>query len=335
MEITETLRQLTELGGVSGDELNISGAAAELLREYADEVSVDPFGNVTGFVRAENPAQPVAMLDAHLDRIGMRVTYIDEKGFLKAGAAGGLDMRVLLAQSVTVWGKAPVKGVVSTLPPHVSKDHSTVPEIGDISIDIGMTKEEAEKLVSLGDAITVNGSFRKLCAGRVSAAAADDRCGICAVLRALELLNGKKPSKTVAVSFSAQEETGERGVKQTAFRIMPDEAIAVDVSFGRTPDSAPHETAELGSGVMIGFSAALDKEMSQKLLCIAEEKGIPHTCEVMPSTTGTNADAAGVSGKGVKCATLSVPIRYMHTAVETVDPADIEAAARLMYEYIK
>ena len=148
------------------------------------------------------------------------------------------------------------------------------------------------------------------------------------------MLKGKKPAYNLAVCFSAQEETGVRGAKQASFRIQPDECIAVDVSFGRTPDSDPKDTAELGSGVMIGFSSALDKDMSNELRTLAQKKKIPFTEEIMPGSTGTNADAIGVSGNGVKCCTLSFPIRYMHTPVECVDLTDIESTARLICEYV-
>ena len=168
---------------------------------------------------------------------------------------------------------------------------------------------------------------------RISAPAVDDRSGVCTILAALDMLKGKNLAYNLAVSFSSGEEVGERGAKMTAFSVQPDEAIAVDVSFGRTPDIASNEAGVLGSGVMIGVSAALDKEMSNKLCEIAEKANIPHTREIMPSSTGTNADAIGISGKGVKCCTLSFPIRYMHTPVETVDLSDIEATARLICEY--
>lgn len=333
MDIKSALKALTDKAGVSGDEREASEAAAELLREYADNVEIDSFGNVTGIVKADDPDAETLMLDAHIDRIGMIVTYIDDGGFVKMGAVGGLDTRIMLAQSVTVHGKQKVRGVISTLPPHVSKEHSKVAEIGELAVDVGMTKEQAEKCISPGDRITVNSDFRELTGERVSAAAVDNRSGVCAVLAALEMLKDRKLKYNIAVSFSAQEETGERGVKQTAFRIQPDRAIAVDVSFGRTPDSEPQDTAELGSGVMIGFSAALDREMSESLRELAKEKNIPRTIEVMPSSTGTNADSIAVSGRGVRCCTLSFPIRYMHTPIETVDIRDIEATARLIAEY--
>lgn len=319
--------------GVSGAERDAAQAAAELLRRYAEDVSVDGFGNVVGFIKSGVPDAKTLMLDAHIDQVGLIVTYIDEKGFLSVGSCGSIDVRTLLAQSVTVHGKQAVQGVVSTLPPHVQKDNKA-PEIGDIYVDIGMTREQAERVISLGDRITVNSRFRELCGSRVSSPAIDDRSGVCAILAALEMLKDKTPGYDLAVCFSAQEETGERGVKQAAFRIRPDEAIAVDVSFGTTPDSSPKDTARLGSGVMIGFSAGLDKGMSNSLRELAKARNIPFTCEIMPSSTGTNADAVGVTGSGVKCCTLSFPIRYMHTSVETVDLNDIESTARLICEYV-
>lgn len=333
LDIKAVLKRLCVEAGVSGDEFSASQTAAELLRKYCDEVEVDAFGNVIGHKRSNDPSAETLLLDAHIDRVGLIVSYIDENGFLGVGGCGSPDIRTLLAQSVTVHGKEKIRGIVSTLPPHV-KSKGGVPDISDISIDIGMTKEQAEKIVSLGDRITVDGSFRELCGNVVSSAAIDDRSGVCAILAALDKLGDRAPAYDLAVCFSAQEETGERGAKQAAFRIKPDKALIVDVSFGRTPDSDPSKTAEQGSGVMIGFSPALDKKMSNALRALAIKCDIPFTCEVMPSSTGTNADAVSVSGKGVKCCTLSFPIRYMHTSAEVADIGDIENTARLIYEYI-
>lgn len=324
---------LTELTGVSGCEHGAALAALELLKEYAPDAEIDASGNVTAMIKADDPEAKTLMLDAHIDQIGMTVTYIDGDGFIKVGCCGGLDMRILLAQSVTIHGSRDVLGVISTLPPHVSSDHSKVPEIGEISIDVGMTKDQAEQVISLGDRVTVNSQFRELSEGVVSAPSVDDRSGVCAILSALDMLKNRRLKYNLAICFSAQEETGERGVKCASFRLMPDEAIAVDVSFGRTPDSSAHETAELGSGVMIGASAVLDRGMTASLKKTAESCGIPHTIEVMPSSTGTNADSIAVSRGGVKCCTLSIPIRYMHTPIETVKLSDIENIARLICEY--
>lgn len=332
MEIKSVLKELTSCTGVSGDEFSASEKAAEFLREYAENVSIDAFGSVTGFVKSENPSAKTLLLDAHIDQVGLVVTFIDEQGFIGVGACGSPDLRTLLAQSVTIHGKNDILGVVSTLPPHVSKEKSA-PEIGDIFIDVGLSKEKAEEIISLGDRITLNSDFRELSENIVSAPAVDDRSGVCAILYALEILKSRKLAYNLAICFSCREETGESGAKMNGFKIQPDEALVVDVSFGKTPDSSSKETAKLGSGVMIGFSAGLDKEMSNNLCSLAQNAKIPFTREIMPSSTGTNADAIGISGKGVKCCTLSLPIRYMHTAVETVDLRDIEAVAAIICEY--
>lgn len=333
MNIKADLKALCCEIGVSGDEFSASKKAAEMLHRYSDDVTVDGFGNVIGRINSSDPNAKTLLLEAHIDSVGMIVTYIEDNGFLRVGACGSPDVRTLLAQSVTVHGKESLSGVVSTLPPHVKKD-SAVPEIGDLSIDIGMTKQQVEDVVSLGDRVTVNSAFRELCGDMVSAPAIDDRSGVCAVLLALDMLNGREIPYNLMICFSAQEETGERGAKQAAARIQPDEALVVDVSFGRTPDSSPHETAQIGSGVMIGFSASLDKGMSNSLRNLAESKKIPFTCEVMSTSTGTDADVIGVSGRGVKCCTLSFPIRYMHTSIECVDIKDIKAVSSLICAYV-
>lgn len=332
MNIKSLLKTMTEKVGVSGNEFAASNAAAELLKQYAEDVNVDAFGNVTGFVKSGRAGAKTLMLDAHIDQVGYIVTNIDENGFISVGTCGSPDVKTILAQSVTIHGKKDIQGVVSTLPPHVLKSVDA-PKAEEISIDVGMNKAQAMDIVSLGDFVTVNSAFRELAGNVISAPAVDDRSGVCAILSALDMLKGKKTAYNIAVSFSAQEETGERGATQTAFRIAPDECIAVDVSFGRTPDSSPKETAELGSGVMIGFSPSLDSGMSNSLRALARNKNIAFTEEVMPGSTGTNADAIGVSGAGVKCCTLSFPIRYMHTPVECVDLGDVELTARLICEY--
>lgn len=333
MDIKADLKSLCCEIGVSGAEFFASKKAAELLGRYSDDVTVDSFGNVIGRINSSDPNAKTLLLEAHIDSVGMIVTYIEDNGFLRVGACGSPDVRTLLAQSVTVHGKESIRGVVSTLPPHVKKD-SAVPEIGDLSIDIGMTKQQAEDAVLLGDRVTVNSAFRELRGDMVSAPAVDDRSGVCAVLLALDMLKGKELTYNTVICFSAQEETGERGAKQAAAGIQPDEALVVDVSFGRTPDSSPHKTARIGSGVMIGFSASLDKGMSNALRNLAKNERIPFTCEVMPSSTGTDADSVGVSGRGVKCCTLSIPIRYMHTSVECVNINDIKAVSSLICAYV-
>ena len=143
---------------------------------------------------------------------------------------GGLDRRLLPAQPVTIHGKKDIPGVICSVPPHLS-DGEKVLKPGEVSIDAGLTQEEAESLIAPGDTVTFRVACRELSGGRITGGAMDDRVGIAAILRTLELLRGKETAFNVTVVFSAQEELGERGAKIAAFEIDPDIAIAVDVSF--------------------------------------------------------------------------------------------------------
>ena len=210
MDILDTLKQLTSVTGVSGAECGAAESALGLLKKYAPDASIDASGNVTGLIRSGVPGAKTLMLDAHIDQIGLIVTYIDKNGFLKVGSCGCPDLKIMLAQSVTVHGSQELRGVISTLPPHVSPDHSKVPEAAELSVDIGMTKEQAEKYVAPGDRITVDSAFRTLSGDAVSAPSVDDRSGVCAILAALDMMDFSKLKYDLAVCFSAPAGRGNR-----------------------------------------------------------------------------------------------------------------------------
>ena len=331
-EISSLLEKLCTAKGVSGAENEAAAVASELLGRYMP-VTVDALGSVKG---AKGSGKVHILLDAHLDQIGLVVTAIDEHGFLKVSKCGGADIRVLAASEVTVHGKERLFGVITSTPPHLvtADDSGKAKSFDDIAVDIGMNKEDAEKNVSLGDRITFNGKFTRLAGNRVSSPSIDDRAGVAAILRCLEMLEGKELDCKLTVCFSVQEETGGSGAQTAAFSADADEAIAVDVSFASAPDVSGEKYASLGGGAMIGYAPSLDYEISRKLSDIAEKKNIPNQPEVMGGKTGTNCDEIQVAGKGVRTALISVPLRNMHTAVEVCDLEDIENTARLMAEYI-
>ncbi len=331
MEMFELLKSLCSANGTSGSETAAAKVASELLSKYMP-VSVDVRGNVIGDTGVEGSK---ILLDAHLDQIGFTVTSVDDKGFLKVAKVGGIDPIVLAAAEVTVHGKEELFGVITSTPPHLSKGaDAKAQEISDIAIDIGMNKEEAKKLVSSGDRITLNGEMKPLLGSRVCGAALDDRSGVAAILRCLEILGERVQNLPIRVMFSACEETGGSGAMVGGFNALADEAIAVDVSFAKAPGVKDTIYAELGAGVLVGYAPSLSFEMSRELERIAKEKNIKCQTEVMGSYTGTNADEIVTAGKGTKMALLSIPQRNMHTAAEVMDMNDIEATAQLMAEYI-
>lgn len=328
----DMLCALCHANGTSGDEKSAAAAVASQLLSRFMPVHIDNMGNVIGDTGVSGSK---ILLDAHLDRIGFAVTAIDEKGFLKVARVGGIDPIVLSCAEVTVHGKTEVYGVITSTPPHLaSKDEAKALKIDEIAIDIGMSKEEAEKIISVGDRVTMNGNLVKLMGNRVSGAALDDRCGCAAILRCLEILGDKLSTLPVRVMFSACEETGAAGAVAGGFNSEADEAIAIDVSFAKAPGTDASVTASLGKGTMVGYAPSLNFEMSRKLEDIAKRNSIKYQVEVMGSRTGTNADDIAVSRGGKKTALLSISQRNMHTAVEIIDLDDIESTAQLMAAYI-
>lgn len=324
--------ELSEANGTPGAEDEISNIIEKYVSGFA-EVKRDRFGNVTAYLPA---GKKTILLDAHMDRIGMIVTGIEDGGFLRVAKCGGMDARVLAAQDVTVWGREPVYGVVTSTPPHLStpEDAKKAKDFDSILIDTGMSKQEAERLISQGDRITVRCPHGELENGRIFGAALDDRAGCAAIIRAAELVAETKERPSVQLLFSAQEETGGDGAVTGSFNIDADECIAVDVSFADAPDMPSEKCGKLNKGPMIGIAPVLDYRISQRLKAIAEEKEIPYQLELMGDSTGTNADHIAISKGGVRTGLVSIPQRNMHTGVEIIALDDVENSARLIAEYI-
>ena len=218
----------------------------------------------------------------------------------------------------------------------MDSDRKKSPKLEDIAIDVGMTKEEAEKNISIGDLVLIDGRFSRLSGTRVCSPATDDRAGVCAVLYALDLLKKEQSLPfRIAVQFAAQEEVGCRGAAASTYNLDPDYAIAVDVSFAVSNGVSSSEAGELGKGTMIGVSGNLSRDMFERLVAVAKKKKIPYQIEAMGSSTGTDADNIAVSRGGVAAGLLSIPQRYMHTPCEVLDTEDIKATGKLIAEFIK
>ena len=322
--------------GASGDEKNVSKLVAQEMSKYAD-VSIDEFNNVIATF-GNKDAEKHILLDAHIDQIGMIVTHIDEKGFIKFASCGGMDPRILPGMNVKICGKENVSGIVSNIPPHLSALGSDkFSTIDNLSIDTGLKKEELESIVSIGDRIKFNFNPIKLLNNRVSSQGIDNRAGVASIIYCAETLfsmGSQIPYKVTAV-FSSQEETSGLGAKTKSFEISPDEALVVDVSFARQPQYLEKSQAKLSKGPMIGIAPILSKEISNKLILLSKENEMPYQLEVMGGRTGTNADSIAVSKTGVRTGLISIPIRYMHTPNEVVDIEDIKMTGKLMACYIK
>jgi endoglucanase len=328
MKTIELLEKLTSPQGVAGEEISSFEALKGLFSLYG-KVSTDTTGNI--IIERDGTGKHI-LLDAHLDTIGFVVTNITDDGFLRVSKVGGVDMRTVEGLELTIHGKKDIFGVVCTVPPHLSNGESKVSTDGTCVVDIGMSKENAEKVVSVGDKVSFKASFTELQNGRASAPYIDDRGGVAVILKALDYVN---TDKKITVVFSAQEETGGAGAKCASFNIDADLSLSVDVSFATTPDSSARDCGKMNGGPMIGYSPILCREYSELLVEVAKEKNIPYQKEIMGGRTGTNADHITISKGGIPSALVSLPQRYMHTPVEMADVRDIENSAKLIAEFIE
>ena len=334
MKTVDILKAICGAPGVSGTEGTTAAAIGSFLRQYTDDVRTDALGNLIGVI---NPGKEKSLvLTAHMDKIGLAVTGIDKKsGFLRISRCGGVDIRVMAAARVKVYGKKTLDGVVISTPPHLadqSKKNQPAP-IEKLAVDCGLPYEEIREIVSIGDRAELRLPFTELANGRAVSPFMDNSAGCTAVLKALEQIAGKDCPCTVYAVFATREEVGKQGATTALFGIRPDEALVTDVSFAAAPGVPEESSAKQGSGAMIGVSPILQKDMSDALKALAEKNGIPYTVEVLGRTTGTDADVAVITGAGVKTGLVSIPLKNMHTAAEMVQISDIEAVADLMAAY--
>lgn len=329
IELKKRLFALSSADGI-GNIREASDLAYKMLSDHCECEKTDNL-TVIGFLKGESDY--TLMLDAHIDQIGMVVTNIDENGFLTVKNAGGIDIRCLPSRRVTVHGKEKITAVFCSTPPHLADSDTVFKDIEEIKLDTTLGKK-AKDIVSVGDYVTFSNTPKELIGKRVSGRSLDNRSAVACLITVAEKLKEKKLPINVAFVLSDSEELGLRGIRTASFKIDPQEAIAVDVSFGDGPSIGSEECSPLGSGAMIGISPTLDTAISNRLIDICESKEIKYTTEVMGGKTGTNADMISVNKEGVRTGTLSIPLRNMHTDTEVVDLADLQSVCDALCEYV-
>ncbi|MBQ8202776.1 MAG: M20/M25/M40 family metallo-hydrolase [Clostridia bacterium] len=330
MDIKNTLFDLSAACSL-GNITEARDLAFDILKDFTDECEKTDNLTVIGTIKGESDY--TLMLAAHIDEIGFTVTDIDDKGFLTVAKCGGIDLRTLPAKRVTVHGKEKVAGVFCSTPPHLAEGEGSFEDIGKFKIDT-LLGEKATDIIAVGDFVTFEGAPCLLQGSLVCGKSFDDRAGVVTLLKLAEELKGERLPITVKIVLTDMEELGVRGAVTSCFKVNPDEAIAIDVSFGNAPDVSPEECGKLGEGAMIGFAPVLDKAISKKLDKIARENSILCQKEVMGGRTGTDADALSVSREGVRTGVVSIPLRNMHTDTEILDITDIESVCELLKKYI-
>ena len=311
-------------------------------KQFADETFSDAYGNCVA-VRNKGGG-PRIMLAAHADEIAMAVNYIDDNGFIYVRKMGGIDAAITKAQRIVIHTRGgAVKGVVGNVAPHLMKleGEPKAPKIHDLFIDIGVSsRKDAEKLVRVGDPITLADEFDVLRGDLVVARAFDNRIGTFAVAEALRLLKESKVklnAEVCAVS-NVQEEVGLLGARQIAYSLQPDIALVVDVTHATdypTVSKAQHGDIKIGKGPALTHGGCNHPEVVKRLEDIAAAKKIPLQHEAMSASSGTDTDVIFWTRGGIASALISLPNRYMHSPVEVVSLKDLELIPQLMAAFVQ
>jgi putative aminopeptidase FrvX len=309
----------------------------DYVKPFADETFSDAYGNCVALLN--KGGSPRLMLAAHAYEIAMAVNYISDEGYLYVRKMGGVDAAITKAQRVVIQTRqGPIKGVVGNVAPHLMKEDKDreAPKIHDLFIDIGVSsRKEAEKLVRIGDPITLADEFDVLRNDLVVARAFDNRIGTFAVaetLRRLKEANTKLQAEVCAVS-NVQEEVGLLGARQIAYSLKPDVAVVVDVTHATdypTVSKAQHGDVKVGRGPALTHGGCNHPEVVARLEQVARARKIPLQHEAMSSTSGTDTDAIFWTRGGIASALVSLPNRYMHSPVEVVSLKDLELIPELL-----
>lgn len=336
MDYEKILGHLCGLSGPSGFESEVARAAAALMRTVMDEVRIDRMGSVVGVRRCGRENAPKLLLDAHLDEIGFIITG-HEEGFLRFAPLGGVDPRMLPDRELTITTNPPILGVVACLPPHIqsSEDMDKSLPIRELCIDVGMSQEEAEQRIPIGTPAVYRTGCLPLGEELLCGKALDDRACFAVLLDAMERLKGEELDVDVYLLGSTQEETHSTGAITAAFGICPDMCVAVDVTHGNSPDASKDLTFPLGGGPVIGIGPNCTRWMAERMKCCAKQLEMDIQLEVMAGHTGTNGWDLQISREGVATSVLSLPLRYMHTPVETIHRKDLEDTAALLARFIR
>lgn len=332
----EMISELCSLPGPSGFERPVALHAAEMIKPYMDQVSVDRMGNVLGVKRCGIAGAKSVLLDAHLDEIGLIVTG-SEEGFLRFRTIGGVDPRMLPDCEVEILTEPSLFGVIACLPPHVQQagDADKSVPVSELFIDTGLSQDEIQGRIPVGTPCVFRHNIFSLGDHQLCGKAMDDRACFVTLIRAVELLQDKQLDVDLYVLGSTREEVSSAGASTAVYRINPDCCIAVDVTHGKTPDSPRERTCLMGGGPAIGVGPNMTRWMTERMKEKAKLHSMDVQFEIMAGATGTNGWEMQISREGIATSVLSLPLKYMHSPVESLDLNDVEAVATLLSAFVE
>ena len=329
----EFLYTLLDEMSVSGSEIGLQKKVIESMTPHCDRILTDYTGNVISILNPDAPFK--VLLAGHIDEIGLIVTHIQEDGLIRVAKAGGIRPSVYPGHQVVIHGEA---GKVYGAVIHSKDMEKAELKASDLYIDIGAKDAaDARAYVQEGDPVHLNTYHQELLNGHLCARAVDDRGGAFIVLEALKRAKELGCKIGVYAATTAGEETTMRGAHWVGSRVMPNVAIAVDVTYAQDyPGTAAHESGDirLGKGPVICNSSIANKKVNALLKACAKEHNIPYQIESFVGRTGTDADKMHVACEGVVTALLSLPLRYMHSPSEVCHLSDVRHAINLLATFL-
>ncbi len=332
MDLVDLMKLLSEANGVSGYEGRVRDIVRKKMKPCCEDIREDAMGSLICLKRGTQTGakkRRSIMLAGHMDEIGFMVTKLED-GFIRFTQVGGYDVRILPGQLVNVHGRKTLPGVIGALPPHVTGHGGGVTPMDELFIDVGMSAKELAKQVSVGDWATIDAPCAKLEGDYICGKTFDDRAGVAAIIICLDELSRMEHSWDVYGVATVREEIGIQGATTSTFGVNPDVGVAIDVGFGKQP-GVPEDRAEiLDKGPTMTIGPNIHPALFKHFKDVAKKHEIPVQESVTAGGTGTDANAMQITRSGIPTFLFSIPIRNMHTPVETINIKDLRRCGRLM-----
>lgn len=310
----------------------------------ADRVDSDAYGSAWATKHGRDKGAPTVLLEAHADEIGFAIKYVTEEGFLRVDRIGGSDHAIARARRVVFLGsKGPVPGVLGNTAIHLRErdQDEKAPKLEELFVDVGASSRDEVAAMGLrvGHPAVYADGVEMLGEGRIVGRALDNRLGGFVLTQVLaQLKTGTKPSATAVALNAVQEEIGGNGARMATYAIRPDVAVVLDVTHATDSpgiEKAKHGDVRLGGGPSLTHGTVNHPAVVDRLVEVAEAEGIALQHESSSRYSGTDTDVIFTSREGIPSALVSIPMRYMHSTVETVDVGDVEATVRLLDAFVR